>query len=1028
MKRHPSRLLRTVLVANCGLCALLEAEQPVIQSAHVDPQGIRVIAGVPAGFRHVVLESRESVSNPAGAPLAAGSLDGAEAIVDFRVPADGAAQFLLVRAGPEEAVPPAPYVGPAHVAVSPLSDLVLDVPQRRDHVLNRLGYGPSPADLARLDSMGIAAHLEQQLRPETIDESDNTRYRDLENALFEDYQPRTDTPLVRVGESWRYFKGTQAPPSDWASRTFDDAAWLEGPTGIGYGDDDDATELEDMEQTATQAGYFSVFIRRTFEVADPASIDALILRIDFDDGFVAYLNGERVASAYVDGSPPAHNRPASGNHEAGTPVEYDLSSHKALLEPGLNVLAIQGHNVTLDSSDFSLIPELLDRSFLPTPPLRRIRGVTELQHLAHVRGIYSRRQLQTVLAEFWDNHFTTDADKVAEYFDDLENSDATDAMASARAEAEAAQVEYEEYQFFHEHALGYFGDLLLESATSPAMLIYLDSVLNRKAAPNENYAREVLELFAFGVDNRYTQTDIEELARCFTGWTLRKVQPGERPPFPASARTPLTQPGVQIREDTFLPLGAGWKYFKGRQEPSPQPDGSPALDWTLPGFDDTSWIDGATGMGYSDGDDATVLTDMRNQYASVYLRRPFTVDDPADLEDLLLAVDYDDGFVAYLNGTEVARSASMADAGVPPRFNRLAPGSHEAEGNPEVFPLRAFVHLLQPAPAVNVLALQVHNVEIDSSDLSILPRLVQRTVLPGSTENGDPNGLWVFRFDPDQHDTGAKVLFAGTPYEHRVPAGRVGADGAQDAIEILDAMVSHPSTREFICLKLINRFVADSLTLESYRNGTAPVRLRQLMDDALAAWTATTPPGHIETVLRAILRPQTQDGYFWSQSAYRAKVKTPVEYINSSVRALDANAADPSLPDANSALGMDLFTRDDPDGWSELGFDWMDTGSLLERIKFVQNLAGNTDASLTWNVSAFTAALADRSAGGIIEHFNQRLFAGGITPAQREILLRFATTDDAGQPVPFDPARGDYTRRVQDLVSLILALPHWHHQ
>jgi hypothetical protein len=241
-------------------------------------------------------------------------------------------------------------------------------------------------------------------------------------------------------------------------------------------------------------------------------------------------------------------------------------------------------------------------------------------------------------------------------------------------------------------------------------------------------------------------------------------------------------------------------------------------------------------------------------------------------------------------------------------------------------------------------------------------------------------------------------------------------------------MVALPSTREFICLKLINKFVSDDINLVSFRNGTAPEPLRRLMDDALAAWMSTTPPGNIETVLRAIFRPQTQDGFFWSQSAYRVKVKTPVEFINSSVRALGATAQSPLLPSATDMLGMHLFTRDDPDGWSELGLDWMDTSSLLERIKFIQRLAGNLDSSLSWDLGAFLGGLSDRSAGGLVDHFNAFLHGGRISTAQRELLVRFATTDDQGAPLPLDPTRSDYRQRVQDLVALLLSMPQWHQQ
>jgi uncharacterized protein (DUF1800 family) len=71
------------------------------------------------------------------------------------------------------------------------------------------------------------------------------------------------------------------------------------------------------------------------------------------------------------------------------------------------------------------------------------------------------------------------------------------------------------------HALGRFRDLLWASAHSPAMLVYLDNQANRKSAPNENYARELLELHTLGVDGGYAQRDVMELARCLSGWTVK---------------------------------------------------------------------------------------------------------------------------------------------------------------------------------------------------------------------------------------------------------------------------------------------------------------------------------------------------------------------------------------------------------------------------------------------------------------------------------------------------------------------------
>ena len=75
-------------------------------------------------------------------------------------------------------------------------------------------------------------------------------------------------------------------------------------------------------------------------------------------------------------------------------------------------------------------------------------------------------------------------------------------------------------QVLRDHALGQFDELVQEISHDPAMLIYLDSAINRKAHPNENFARELMELFCLGEGN-YSEQDVQELARCFTGWEVK---------------------------------------------------------------------------------------------------------------------------------------------------------------------------------------------------------------------------------------------------------------------------------------------------------------------------------------------------------------------------------------------------------------------------------------------------------------------------------------------------------------------------
>jgi hypothetical protein len=165
--------------------------------------------------------------------------------------------------------------------------------------------------------------------------------------------------LVSVGDTWKYWEGSQAPaggPLGWTQRAYAETDWLSGPTGIGYGDGDDATVLANME-----GSYTTVFARRTFSVPDPATIQSMDLTIDYDDGFVAYLNGAEVARRNAPGpagTPVPFDATASQTHEAGTVETISLSAFLNALVAGNNVLAIQALNQDIASTDLSLIPEL----------------------------------------------------------------------------------------------------------------------------------------------------------------------------------------------------------------------------------------------------------------------------------------------------------------------------------------------------------------------------------------------------------------------------------------------------------------------------------------------------------------------------------------------------------------------------------------------------------------------------------------------------------------------------------------------
>jgi uncharacterized protein (DUF1800 family) len=152
----------------------------------------------------------------------------------------------------------------------------------------------------------------------------------------------------------------------------------------------------------------------------------------------------------------------------------------------------------------------------PTPPPKNPQMViTELQRAKLLRAVYSDRQLYELMVDFWENHFSIFANKDDDRY----------------------LVTGFDRETIRPFALARFRDLLGATAHSPAMLFYLDNWRSSVPRPypakgdkpagvdgglNENYARELMELHTLGVDGGYTQKDVQEVARCFSGWTIQK--------------------------------------------------------------------------------------------------------------------------------------------------------------------------------------------------------------------------------------------------------------------------------------------------------------------------------------------------------------------------------------------------------------------------------------------------------------------------------------------------------------------------
>ena len=250
-----------------------------------------------------------------------------------------------------------------------------------------------------------------------------------------------------------------------------------------------------------------------------------------------------------------------------------------------------------------------------------------------------------------------------------------------------------------------------------------------------------------------------------------------------------------------------------------------------------------------------------------------------------------------------------------------------------------------------------------------------------------------FAFRPAMHDADEKTVLG-----HTLKAGR----GEEDGEEVLDIVAHHPSTARFIATKLVRRFVSDS----------AP---KALVDRAAATFTRTD--GDIRETLRTIFSSQE----FWSQAAYRSKVKSPFETVVSAMRAL--NAAPDTTPRSAflvASLGQPIFGHQAPNGWPETGTEWMNTGAILNRINFgLAVAAGRVPGASVAGVPSL-AALQSAPREQQVDAVVAALFAGEVSHDTRAVLMSgsnplLGAARQAGDSSMADPAMaGDEPMRAGD--------------
>ena len=434
----------------------------------------------------------------------------------------------------------------------------MDDDKRIVHALNRLTFGVRPGDVATVRAMGLDKWFERQLNPEKIDDSATearlARFRTLKMSTREMVENFPPNQVLKAVENRK-----MSMPSDPAKRAIYQTRILaieenqqqkkQGAAAVNNSAESNPTKTNQDKDTATDTKADSDM------KADGQS--------DADRNLTPeqrqQLRKQREADMYADLGSGQNPRPSQkppaqqmvARSEGSTPG--DLASDKLISMPPdqrYKTIIKMSPQERLDlTRDYrgpratqlvdGMRPEQQETIEAMMNPQLVVGG--ELSAAKLLRSIYSERQLEEVMTDFWYNHFNVFVGKGPDRY-----------MITAY-----------ERDVIRPHVMGKFKDLLVATAKSPAMLFYLDNWesvgpnselavygnqrrpqfrrgpfgmiyqvpprppnKNRPSGLNENYAREIMELHTLGVDGGYTQRDVTELAKVLTGWSIDKPQQG----------------------------------------------------------------------------------------------------------------------------------------------------------------------------------------------------------------------------------------------------------------------------------------------------------------------------------------------------------------------------------------------------------------------------------------------------------------------------------------------------------------------
>src|SRR3989475_4424981 len=253
--------------------------------------------------------------------------------------------------------------------------------------------------------------------------------------------------------------------------------------------------------------------------------------------------------------------------------------------------------------------------------------------------------------------------------------------------------------------------------------------------------------------------------------------------------------------------------------------------------------------------------------------------------------------------------------------------------------------------------MELHTMGVDGGCTQKDVQEVARCFTGWTIEKPNQEGLFLYR--PGLHDNGDKIVLG-----HKILAGGGIADGER----VLDILATHPATARFIATKLARRFISDD----------PPV---PVIDRAAATFLKTD--GSIRETLRAIITAPE----FFSPAAYRAKVRTPFEYVAAALRILNAETdVDPALPDWTRRMGQPVFGRITPDGYPDRSDQWLSAGAMLERLNFASALARNRIKGTHFDAASLFASGNINDPQAASDHLMNALLTSDVSRQTRQAL------------------------------------------